>query len=706
MPTSKEHDIIDLTEVVEEGHPDRPNLRSAKPTAQPSSGEVEGDMDLEMEIDQIFSDLGPSGAAAASGGAGRQAASTSDEDTLDLDELFAAEKPSAAKAGARSKANDVPDDAPSQADQVDPMDLGDGFDDLFADLEKSSEPPAREAETASDQEVKTKNEDIFAEIQDQLPEDGGEDVSGSAPEEKADSVSDEISAQPPGQTADAMADHISDEIFEESPEKTTDESPGERPGDRAAQTQRKASPTPPEPAPDEISDELDGTEAGEEADDLHFPAEEDKAETPPAAAKDLAEDQSKDLAEEQAQKQAQEQNIGADVIQKLQARINALEERLAEVAAEKASPVPNMDELLQQVDEHIANAPALAQLGEGQEGLKAQLQEQTEKASQGLQDLEARVAEAAENASTGPDMDELLQQVDERIANAPALARLGEEQEGVKAELEAGLKQLAEKSSQGLQELEAKVAEAAEKAPTGPDMDELLQQVDERIANAPALARLGEEQEGVKAELEAGLKQLAEKSSQGLQELEAKVDQAARQTPTGPDMDELLQRVDERIANAPALRAMAEEHAQAMQKQQDAAHARLEKIEERLDNFFEHLARLKEGMEGIVGSVVDGRLENMAAEQEKQLADLRTQILEQSESRLKDALREAAQTSAEHLDARIAEAMAANQPDPAEMTAKLEQLREDLLQELQTAVPEAAARIIREEIQALSQDES
>jgi len=160
------------------------------------------------------------------------------------------------------------------------------------------------------------------------------------------------------------------------------------------------------------------------------------------------------------------------------------------------------------------------------------------------------------------------------------------------------------------------------------------------------------------------------------------------------------------LANAPALSAMAEEHAQAMQTQQEATNARLEKIEERLDNFFEHLARLKEGMEGIVGSVVDGRLENMAAEQEKQLADLRTQILEQSESRLKDALREVAQTSAEDLDVRIAEAMAANQPDPAEMTAKLEQLREDLLQELQTAVPEAAARIIREEIQALSQDES
>ncbi len=77
-----ENSIIELTDVVEEGHPDQPNLPQAASAS--ASNEVLDDLDLEKEIDQIFSDLGaPSTAKEASAGTDKAA-----EDELDLDDLF------------------------------------------------------------------------------------------------------------------------------------------------------------------------------------------------------------------------------------------------------------------------------------------------------------------------------------------------------------------------------------------------------------------------------------------------------------------------------------------------------------------------------------------------------------------------------------------------------------------------------------------
>lgn len=77
-----EEKIIELTDVVEEGHPDQPNLPQA---ASSSTGNgVLDDLDLEKEIDQIFADLGaPSADSEASADADKAA-----EDELDLDDLF------------------------------------------------------------------------------------------------------------------------------------------------------------------------------------------------------------------------------------------------------------------------------------------------------------------------------------------------------------------------------------------------------------------------------------------------------------------------------------------------------------------------------------------------------------------------------------------------------------------------------------------
>ncbi len=82
MPSTTGKEIIELTDVVEEGHPDQPNLGSR--SASPDANEVLDDLDLEKEIDQIFSDLG----APSSTDEEFEGPVQSSEDPLDLDDLF------------------------------------------------------------------------------------------------------------------------------------------------------------------------------------------------------------------------------------------------------------------------------------------------------------------------------------------------------------------------------------------------------------------------------------------------------------------------------------------------------------------------------------------------------------------------------------------------------------------------------------------
>lgn len=87
MPTASEKEIIELTDVVEEGHPDQPNLAPQSPS--PPSDEVLDDLDLEKEIDQIFADLGSPPEESTSGDSGQSLG-----DDLNLDDLFGASEPS------------------------------------------------------------------------------------------------------------------------------------------------------------------------------------------------------------------------------------------------------------------------------------------------------------------------------------------------------------------------------------------------------------------------------------------------------------------------------------------------------------------------------------------------------------------------------------------------------------------------------------
>lgn len=94
MPTTSENEIIELTDVVEEGHPDQPNLPPR--SSSPASDKVLDDLDLEKEIDQIFADLGtPLGTPQDEGAS--NASEKSLDDDLDLDDLFGASEPPSRK---------------------------------------------------------------------------------------------------------------------------------------------------------------------------------------------------------------------------------------------------------------------------------------------------------------------------------------------------------------------------------------------------------------------------------------------------------------------------------------------------------------------------------------------------------------------------------------------------------------------------------
>ncbi|HDQ41250.1 MAG TPA: hypothetical protein ENN39_09525 [Desulfonatronum sp.] len=81
MPSTKE-EIVELTDVVEEGHPDRPNL--SPQSASPEANEALDDIALEKEIDQIFADLG----APSSTDEGFERPDKTAEDSLDMKDLF------------------------------------------------------------------------------------------------------------------------------------------------------------------------------------------------------------------------------------------------------------------------------------------------------------------------------------------------------------------------------------------------------------------------------------------------------------------------------------------------------------------------------------------------------------------------------------------------------------------------------------------
>lgn len=180
MPKADRDEIIELTEIVEEGHPETPNLSPATPKSAAQEDTLD-DLDLEKEIDQIFADLNapeetsrhtapegsleglPGGSQddfpnvfqdtaqdASQGDPGRKQSTSADHlatDTLNFDDLFK-------EADAQRPAEDTIDHSPTSSHPPDVIDgvtdvsgpdAADDFERLFAEEAESLQKPATTA---------------------------------------------------------------------------------------------------------------------------------------------------------------------------------------------------------------------------------------------------------------------------------------------------------------------------------------------------------------------------------------------------------------------------------------------------------------------------------------------------------------------------------------------------------------------------------
>ncbi len=181
MPSAAKNDIIDLTDIVEEGHPETPNLKPTKPST--STDETLDDLDLEKEIDQIFADLGPSEEDDQSGVSGKNG--ESDSDTLDLDDLFEQKSDKAKEASGAKKSAAADDDSA--------LDFTDDFDKLFAEEAQPKQKNERESDASATVTPQSKDEPDWLAGIDGLGLDEAKSESSSAQADTSNDVSLDIS---------------------------------------------------------------------------------------------------------------------------------------------------------------------------------------------------------------------------------------------------------------------------------------------------------------------------------------------------------------------------------------------------------------------------------------------------------------------------------------------------------------------------------
>lgn len=181
MPSAAKDEIIDLTDIVEEGHPEKPNLKTADPSA--ATDETLDDLDLEREIDQIFADLGPPEQGGQNGASGKKG--ESDSDTLDLDDLFEdkGDKTPEASGGA--------DDPPAGGDSA--LDFGEDFEKLFDEHAQPKQKNERDSDASAEAAPQSEDEpDWLAEL-DGLGLDEAKPEMASAPTDTSADVSPDLS---------------------------------------------------------------------------------------------------------------------------------------------------------------------------------------------------------------------------------------------------------------------------------------------------------------------------------------------------------------------------------------------------------------------------------------------------------------------------------------------------------------------------------
>jgi hypothetical protein len=510
MPSASKDEIIDLTDIVEEGHPETPNLKTAKPSA--SADETLDDLDLEREIDQIFADLDPPGQDDQGGASDKKGGA--DSDTLDLDGLFDVQDGNASEASARAEGPGTGDDSA--------LDFAEDFETIFDEQAHSKQSTERESNASTEAAAQSQGEpDWLAEL-------GGLGLDEATPE-ATNAPTDASSDVPPDISDSATTDS---EMKAETDIGGTPETEPEAGSERKTALERDLGTT------DEVLEDVSSV-----ADNVpnEYPAL-DKVSTPESA---ISEATSKAALPE-------------SVLQRLQ----EMEDRL--VALENREPPqvdvtqPDLDGLLAQMDERITVSPTLAKLSESQ--------------SESLQALETRLSAIEQLETPQPDLDGLLAQMDERITVSPTLAKLSESQSESLQALETRLSAIEqlETPQPDLEGLLAQVDQRIE-GHVGSRLDTVLQAVDgmaEQAETAAAraldteLAKLSESmsadvEQRLRARLEERLEQLRvsmqedieQKFASGMNELKQDNGEQEASVAASPDewRDELSALLDERL---------------------------------------------------------------------------------------------------------------------------------------------------------------
>jgi hypothetical protein len=510
MPSASKDEIIDLTDIVEEGHPETPNLKTAKPSA--AADETLDDLDLEREIDQIFADLDPPEQDDQGGASGKKG--EADSDTLDLDGLFDVQDGNASEASGRTEGPGVGNDSA--------LDFAEDFEKIFDEQAHSKQSTERESNASTEAAAQSQGEpDWLAEL-------GGLGLDEANPQ----------AASAPTDASRDVPPDISDTATTASEMKAETDIGGTPNTEPEADLERKTILERDLGTTDEV---LEDVSSVADNDPNEYPAL-DKVSTPESAISEAT----------------SETALPESVLQRLQ----ELEDRL--VALENREPPqvdvpgPDLDGLLAQMDERITVSPTLAKLSESQ--------------SESLQALETRLSAIEQLETPQPGLEGLLAQMDERITASPALAKLSESQSESLQALETRLSAIEqlETPQPDLEGLLAQVDQRIE-GHVGSRFDTVLQAVDNMAEQAETAAakvvdtELVKLSESISSDIEQRLKErleerleelrtsmqedIEQKLASGMNEL--KQDNAEQEASVAPSpdgwRDELVALLDERL---------------------------------------------------------------------------------------------------------------------------------------------------------------
>ncbi|PTN35960.1 hypothetical protein [Desulfonatronum sp. SC1] len=642
MPSAAKDDIIDLTDIVEEGHPETPNLKTAKSSAP--TDETLDDLDLEKEIDQIFADLGPperDGQGNASGKEGE-----ADSDMLNLDGLFEDQGDKAPEASDLVEGTGAGDDSA--------LDFAEDFDKLFGEEAPSNQDIEPGPDATTEVTPQSADEpDWLAEL-DGLgldePKPETNDVATDAPSDLLADISADMNVAP---EMDLVADleNVLESKLEPEP---------------AQDTVQEAARGETEETPDVISSVPEET-----VPDLTFSAQDDPA--PVQQATDVDAFPGQEVGEVPAQ---------AALPESFLQRIQELEDRLAALENQEPPqvvvPEPDLDGLLTQVDERIAASPALARVSESQ--------------AEALQAMKSRLSAIEQQEPPQPDIDDLLTLVDQRIDE-----RVGSRVDTVQQALDGVTEQVETAAAKIVDAELAKLSESMSADVEQRLRDRLEERLEERIG-VSLQGRLEE----LKASIREDIEQQVAFSFDELKQDDGEQPEDPRIAELAAGLDTLRERIEEiaqnRVADSATEGNLDESLTPMLQEREEHLEARL------LDTVRQEMGSMREdwdGQKNTLAKDLENSLNYWTKLQDKFKAlQGEWQVLRQD--------REATPTDGQ--EAGIAafsdgwrDELAALLDERLE--ALREELRRELTDEMDKAVSLAAARIIREEIQAMSQEE-